>query len=481
MQKHVAIVNFTGFRNNWGCQATSFELMKFMAACFPAQTDLRFSLVPLLSHCAMDLQLQDRLDEIYAGFTAVATAAPDAGRHLALLEDICLRRYGAFADKVKAADVVVFQAEGAMGLGADFARGPRLMLLPFVAKHAWKKTVISLNQSFYAQDPRVIRNAVESFGSFDFTAFREGASAALARASGLTRAAYVPDLAFETRAAPDAAGTRAPRYFAVSGSALKDPDRYRLILDQAKAIQAATGLKPLIALSRDNRMKILSRLRLRPGSYASVPSNLSYADVATLLADSAFILGGRYHMAIMGAAVGAWPMLLPGNSFKNEGLASLLDLGQTVRRFDETDGILADVTAFMANRDAAAERLDASIRRIRANIAGARAHVTALLAGDNPGAYSDTLPAPPPMEGLIERYRKFGSGKPIGGWRVKIKRCIPAEATPQQVLAPLFAGYAADPQGVAPVLWHLAATDKGMAQEITRAAPRLPGFKLAKP
>ena len=26
MQKHVAIVNFTGFRNNWGCQATSFEL-----------------------------------------------------------------------------------------------------------------------------------------------------------------------------------------------------------------------------------------------------------------------------------------------------------------------------------------------------------------------------------------------------------------------------------------------------------------------
>ncbi|TXI03437.1 MAG: hypothetical protein E6Q73_04615 [Pseudorhodobacter sp.] len=79
MQKHVAIVNFTGFRNNWGCQATSFELMKFMAACFPAKTDLRFSLVPLLSHCAMDLQLQDRLDEVYAAFTAVATAAPDAG------------------------------------------------------------------------------------------------------------------------------------------------------------------------------------------------------------------------------------------------------------------------------------------------------------------------------------------------------------------------------------------------------------------
>lgn len=475
--KNLAIVNFTGFRNNWGCQATSFELMKFMSACVPDDTGIRFTLVPLLPHCAMDLAYQERLDEIYAAFSEVASGGPGAGRALAELEAICLRRYGHFATKVKEADAVVFQAEGAMGLGTDFARGPRLMLLPFVAKHAWKKPVISLNQSFYGHDPRVIRNAVETFGGLDFVAFREGASVAFARASGLAGAAYVPDLAFETRAAPQPSRLRqsAEGYFAVSGSALKDPRRHHLILNQAESIQQATGLKPLIALSRDNRMKILARLRWRPGSYATVPSTATYPQVATLLRDCEFLLGGRYHMAIMAAAVGTSPILLPGNSFKNEGLAGLLGLDRSVREFTDTDGILTDVEAFRANRAEADARLDMAVANIRANIAMARAHISEILAGATPAPYVDTLPPAPDGGDLLERYRRFGSGKPIGGWRVKLNRCVPKIETPSQLLRPLLDGCAGDPEGVGRVLRHLAGSDPTLAAAIAKATGRLRG------
>jgi len=242
--KRIVIINFTGFRGNWGCQATSVELVKFIAGCFPEGTALNFSFVPLLPSSKVDLAYDRQLDRVFQAFTDVAQAREGAGASLDFLERACTARYGFWADRVRHADLVVFQAEGTMGMGTNFTRGPRLMLLPFVAKHAWGRKVISLNQSFYSHDARIRQNAAEAFASFDFAAFREGASVALARASGVTQAAYVPDVAFLSPMAEMARSPLQPGqgYFAVSGSALKNPRRYALIMEQADRIRDATEL-----------------------------------------------------------------------------------------------------------------------------------------------------------------------------------------------------------------------------------------------
>lgn len=412
--KKIAIINFTGFRGNWGCQATSFELLRFVANCFPKDEALDIVCVPLLPTSRVDQHYDRDIDRVYDSFSAVSQKTGSAASALRYLEEACVQRYGFWAEEVRKADLVVFQAEGSMGLGDSFAHGPRLMLLPFVAKHAWNRTVISLNQSFYSHNPRIIQNAVEAFSSFDFTAFREGASVALARKSGVTNAAYLPDLAFMTEASTQPARPvldPEQRYFAVSGSALKDPDRYDLILEQTRRIAEETGLKPVLAVSRDVLLTLKTLPLLQKQRFLHVPRAATYCEVAAVLQRCEFLLGGRYHMSIIAAAVSTTSIFLPGNSFKNDGLVSLIAGKRPVRQFADTDAILQDAKAILANSAAERQELAAQVGRIRAVIGKAQGMIAGLVRGEGIGQLQDDLPAYDLPADLLQRYRKFGHGK----------------------------------------------------------------------
>ena len=471
--KRVAIINFTGFRGNWGCQATSFELLKFIAGCFPEGEPLSFDAVPLLPTSRVDEAYDAELDRVYDAFTEVAGGGQ--GTALAYLTKACEARYGFWADIVKRADLVVFQAEGSMGLGANFSRGPRLMLLPFVAKHAWGRRVVSLNQSFYSHDPKIRQNAAEAFSGFDFTAFREGASVALARQCGVTNAAYVPDVAFLSRPSGgrDLGGAG---YFAVSGSALKDPRRYELILDQTRRIAAATGLKPLIAVSRDLKMKARVLLGWRPGSYATVPAGATYTQVTGMLAQCRFLLGGRYHMSIMSAAAGTPNIILTGNSFKNEGLVSLLAARRPVHDFDETDAIVGEAQAVLADEAAERAALAGQVTLIRKTIRDAQDHIRRLIAGEAPGAFTDDLPVYDLKPEILARYEAYGQGKGKSGSRALPGARLGRRAAASEFLPPLLEGLAGDEDATLATLRRMAAGDAALATRLKAQVARYPAL-----
>lgn len=454
--KRIALINFTGFRGNWGCQATSFELLKFVAGLYPEDMPLAFDFVPLLPRSHVDQQYEPRLDEVYAAFTRVATGHDRDGAAVRFLEGIATARYAHWAKAVQAADLVVFQAEGSMGLGGGFAHGPRLMLLPFVAKHAWGKTVISLNQTFYAQDPRILQNAVETFGSFDFTAFREGASLSLARACGLTNACVVPDLAFMSHASTLPGGVQADgqRFFAVSGSALKDPDRYRLITQVSDLLTRETGLRPLLAVSRDLGLTLrnLARWRDRP---ATLPRSASYTQVTAALQRSAFLVGGRYHMSILAAAASTPNIFLPGNSFKNDGLTALIGQDKPVRQFRDFDGILEDARTILRNGEAERDALAARVSDLRAIIGRAQAHLKRLIGGEAPGRFEDGLPEFVLPEGLLASYERFGSGKHKNRKHVVPGARLGSAPSRTQVLRPMQEGLPGDDGTTAATLARL--------------------------
>lgn len=461
--KRIAIINFTGFRGNWGCQATSIELVKFISGCFPEDEALDFSFVPLLPTSKVDIAYESQLDRVFEAFTDVAEARAGAGRSLDYLERACTERYGFWADRVKEADLVVFQAEGTMGMGASFARGPRLMLLPFVAKHAWGRTVISLNQSFYSHEAHIRKNAAEAFGSFDFAAFREGASVALARVSGVANAAYVPDVAFlSPKAEMEPSLLKAGEgYFAVSGSALKDPRRYELIMEQADRIRAETGLKPLLALSRDYKMTLRAMMKWKRGSYARVPAVARYAQVTGLFSKCQFLLSGRYHMSILSAAAGTPNVILTGNSFKNEGLVSLLAANRPVHDFADSDAIVSEALGILDNLDEERAALREQVSKIRETILRAQGHVAGIIAGASPEPFEDGLPEYDLKPEILERYYAHGRGKGD-----KPSRALPGKRRGKDhpmtaILEPLADGLAEDRERSMGALRKMAKADAG--------------------
>lgn len=475
--KRIAIINFTGFRGNWGCQATSIELVKFIAGCFPEGEALDFDFVPLLPTSNVDLQYDRELDKVFAAFSDVAEQTERAASSLAYLERACKERYGFWADIVAQADLVVFQAEGTMGMGANFTRGPRLMLLPFVAKHAWARKVVSLNQSFYSHEEQIRKNAAEAFASFDFSAFREGASVALARQSGVTNAAYVPDVAFLSPKAEPPIALDEGRYFAVSGSALKDPRRYELIMSQAEQIRDATGLKPLLALSRDYKMTARAFFKWKRGSYEQVPARARYAQVTGLFARCQFLLSGRYHMSILSAAAGTPNIILTGNSFKNEGLVSLLGASRPVHGFADTDTIVSEAIAVSQNLDAERSALRGQVDKIRATLRQAQAHIASIVAGETPERFVDDLPVYELQPQVLERYFAFGRGKADKKSRALPGKRLGKDKPMTAVLEPLLDGLENDAELTLRTLSQMALADSAFREALKARAETLPELR----
>jgi hypothetical protein len=467
-QLSVCFVNFTGLRANWGCQTTSFELLKLIDGCIGDDVTPRYSFVPLLAQTPLESDLDQRLPEIFKAFESVATNAPDKAEALSFLEGICLARFGDWVNPVRTADILVFQAEGTMSGRFEFRTGPGVFLLPFVAKHAWGRRVISLNQTLFSTRPEMTAMMRHALASFDFVAVREAYSAAFASAEGLA-CAYVPDAAFLTRPCSDA---RLPTlqagvsHFCVTGSALKEVQGSLHIFELADRIRSATGSTPVLAAASDRILIGLAAERWTAGSYKVVPKDVHYPAVASILERCDFLLGGRYHMAIMAAAVGTPTLILRGNTPKNEGLAAMIRSPFPVRRADDTDGVLADALRLLAGLPAQEAKLQEAVAEIVATLGRAQAHISnALRTGD--WATFDTA-APKIPADISPEYAELAARKePLRSWPPK-----DAPVAIEQVLGPLLAGLAGDPQRTCRVVTRLMA-GKSVNPRLLRAERKL--------
>ena len=402
--RHIAIINFTGMRENWGCQATSWELLKFINSAFASNALPQVRLVPLLPRCDLDLEIErTQLAAIHAAMRLVCGGNADhsdvatATRHtdhfdpaspasaLAFLERLCLARYGFYAQAVQHSDWVFFQAEGTMA-GTDFVRGARLLLLPFVAKHAWGKPVFALNQTLFICNDEFAGLAKAVLNPFDFVSVRESISFDLAHTLQIEPAYFIPDLAFLSTPAfdprlPDLSGGP---YFGLTGSAFFDPEVYAEIFRLADRIRLQTGLTPLLLASNvDHGLLVQAQAHWGKDTYRVVPPELSYSAVTYALKSCKFLLGGRYHMAIMAASVGVPSILLCGNSYKNVGLSAMLNSPFPVRMPSDDTAILHDVATLLTNYEPQCAALARAMLEIHAAIDAARIWLTQCLHGNH--------------------------------------------------------------------------------------------------
>ena len=303
----------------------------------------------------------------------VCAGGPSSGKSLKYLELLTLERYGKYAGQTKSSDLVVFQAEGTM-TGTDFVRGARLLLLPFVAKHAWKKPVIAMNQTIFSCNAAFTELMVATYNSFDLVAVRENISFDAARKVGIKDVVHIPDAAFLTRPLPGKVNISAGRHFAISDTAWSGCNTPHKIFAIADRLKQETGLIPLIAVSTREGKKLLDLSRKYWGDdgFITVSSEVSYAVTAHALQSCCFLLSGRYHMTIMAASVGTPVIQIPGNSYKNEGLSAMLGGLSPVRGFSDHDAIVKDAKELLAVPQRAGVDLQAALKPIneRLQIAG---------------------------------------------------------------------------------------------------------------
>lgn len=348
----VALTNYTGDRGNWGCQATSRNLLAFLKETFSANPSASIDVIPFPTAHPID-----RLSEAAIGekIHSIYSSARPSQSQLSFIEGLTRERFGSCFDRARHADVIVFQGEGSIGPAASF-RTPRVFGLPFLAAHLWRKPVLSLNQTIYFASDQDATCARNLFDSFHLVAVRECASYCFATDAGIRGVTLCPDMAFmefDRSLAPPAA-LETSRYFCVSGSAvadLLDPVSFASII---RALAERFGLDPVFLFSRSQDKELFLCLQSRIGAVRSHTLSSKewpdYRSILPVLRSAQFVIGGRYHTAVSALSQGTPVILIPGNTFKSEGIGPMLGLDIPVFDPSQTEAILGFASRLVANR-----------------------------------------------------------------------------------------------------------------------------------
>ncbi|MDN2582359.1 polysaccharide pyruvyl transferase family protein [Aquibium sp. ELW1220] len=355
------MTNYTGGRSNWGCRATSIGLVEFLQSeCLSRDTRLDTVALPV----AHEL---DRLHEACHGkrLRTIYSSRRPSEADLDLLEHLTRERFGAYFDVVRDADVVFFQGEGTVGPG-NYLQNVRLFGLPFLASRRWKKPVISLNQTIYAADGSDRKVLASIFSGFDLVAVREAASFVFATEMGLSdRLVCCPDMAFRNvrPAAGHSVSIPDRDYFCVTGSAaLKKLDE-GMIVRAVDEIARVTGLAPVIVHSRKQDREVLET-QLAPMLSVGAGEMPDHHELVSILAGAKFVFGGRYHTAVSALSQTTPVILLPGNTFKSEGIADLIGLDFRVFAPSESSAMAKAALDLAVRQEEVRAAIAVGLRRI---------------------------------------------------------------------------------------------------------------------
>lgn len=363
----ICVLNYTGDRGNWGCQATSRNLLAFLQASLGGIPHLEIVTVPLPKGHPVDGLVAAahgrRIRGIYD------TAHPTA-HDLQFLRTLTRERFGDLLEEAETADIVIFQGEGSVGPQA-YLHNVQLFGPPFLAAHLWQKPVVALNQTLYACTLADSRTLARIFGGFSLIAVREARSYAFARSLGLDGVLLCPDMAFAASPAfsgPFATVPAVP-YFCVSGSAVIASDGTGSTLEAVRQISVRHGLRPVFMFSRPEDGTIV---RAAKKSFDDIPFDVvpskdygQVEQIIPLLSNAALVLGRRYHTAVTALSEGTPVILLPGNTFKTEGIGPMLGLELPVIANDDVSGIVTEAARLLDGGTNLRERIRAAVGRAR--------------------------------------------------------------------------------------------------------------------
>jgi hypothetical protein len=359
----ISIINWTGDRQNWGCQATSLGLVEDVREALGAEPDLHF--VPLGKKTTADRWI----NKLFVGF--LKRYLSGAGGSDSLFLSLNRAIYGEHVAKLKAADAVLFMAEGTM-TGEGFFGGVRLLMLPYLAARQFGKPVVSLNQTIFSANPDFLPLLLNVYRSFRAVEVREPASLHYAHHIGLAGAQLFPDSAYRATSSgaklSDVLETppTAPLLCVTASGGY--PGSYQLAYArEAFEFGKANGLQICGLYWQPPAIEALRKIHAEIGGLGPVfpKPGVPYRDISAVLEQSEMLIGGRYHTAIQAAAVHTPFVTLPSGTHKTAGLLELLKYPLPERQFEDLEGIRSDLAHVHAHRAELAASLAAAMTEVQ--------------------------------------------------------------------------------------------------------------------
>lgn len=364
----VSIINWTGDRDNWGCQATSYGLLEDLQEAAEGVATLEIHKIPLGQPGRAEKLLHSLVKNQVAAHLQGETTAHAKQAFRALTRTA----HGGELRKLAQADLVIFMAEGTM-TGTGYFRGNRTLLLPHYCATVLGKPVVSLNQTIFSQEETFTRALVNIYKRHALVSVREPASLSYAQTIGLDRTVFIPDSAFRTHPSDKPL------------KAILDREPHRPLICLTASGGLARGIEqPHLRLAfefaRDRKLQVCGlswqsraiQAMKTLGSEAGGPEpvfpieSADYRDISAILAASRFVIGGRYHTSIQAAAVGTPFIALPSETHKTEGLLQLLSYPLPVRAYDDLAGIQSDLELVTNKGDELSAHLNDQMNQVKA-------------------------------------------------------------------------------------------------------------------
>ena len=402
----IVILNYTGYRSNWGSQATSRGLMQWISNDLFKDRPSSIEIVPYPpSHWRDHWQQKvngEFLKELYAN-------PKPKHSELIRLERLCSARFAHQLERVKNADIVFFQGEGAI-VGSRIYKRTQLFGLPYLAKHLYRKPIISCNQtiSFSNDNEETILKNI--FSAFDLNFARETESLRICAGLGWPKFEFMPDAAFFYNGTLGSEFTKqSGTYFCVTGSADLNSYNLKAYARSINGIRLAYNLEPVFLYSRKSDKVVVEEYKKLTQLHATVISHKSNADVddlVSVLSGSVFVLGGRYHTAITGLSLNVPAILTNSNSHKSIGLEKIFhDDAKLVDHADQHE-IIQHVAKILADPVRLKTRLNEKLSGLQRPLNVATNQIRLFLELDNKTPKSlekNTLPT----NSLSNRYRNL--------------------------------------------------------------------------
>lgn len=362
----ISIINWTGDRKNWGCQATSFGLLADIKDALEGREFVPH-FVPLGGKTAPDRVVKRLFWNFLWRYLGEPVHSKSANRLFARLTRWI---YAGHMSELERADAVLFMAEGTM-TGQGFFESVRLLMLPYYVSTQMGKPVISLNQTIFTKRDEFVHLLQSTYRTFHSIDVREPASLAYAHKIGLTGADLFPDSAFRTRASGaeiakllDPAPTADILCITASGGY---PGSYKHpYAREAARICREHGIQPVGLFWQPGAMEALRELCKEEGGLPPVfpKAGIPYTDVSEILSKSVAVVGGRYHTAIQAAAVHTPFVATRSGSHKTAGLLQMLDYPFPERHFEDVAGVREDLLSIIRNRTDISNHLAIAVERV---------------------------------------------------------------------------------------------------------------------
>lgn len=366
MSLRIAIINWTGGRKNWGCQATSYGMLEDLREA-AGDTAVGFHTVPFEKNDRADRFVRRHFSAFLREHLQDAKPSPLRRMLFRSLVRLAYRRHVA---AIRASDLIVFMAEGTM-TGDSFQGGIRLLMLPYYAATEAGRPVISLNQTIFSRSEWFVPVLRHAYGKFAFNAVREPESLAYAQAIGLQHVHLIPDSAFRARPLEEDASSflsplPAAPLLCITGSGSLSSSLDAAYLRTVLEVAREQGLQPCATLwSEEARGALLARAS-EVGCLPVVfpKAGVDYRALSTILQSARALVGGRYHSSIQAAAVGTPFLALDSGTHKTRGLLSMLDYPVPEHSFDDVAGIRQDLLRVLGERDALSAHLQRQMVRV---------------------------------------------------------------------------------------------------------------------